>query len=101
MAGIATSKSLRLTQAIAAAIIYATVSGCATQVAAARKADADARGAPEQCFGIARAGHNDCRTEAHVCAGWSSVDSDPGAFVYLPSGTCERITGGRLEFSRS
>jgi uncharacterized membrane protein len=73
--------------------------GCSAQVAALKRAEAKSRGATERCFGVARAGSNDCKTHAHVCAGWSRRDRDPGAFIYVPAGTCERIVGGRLQES--
>jgi uncharacterized membrane protein len=77
----------------------AVLDGCSAQVAALKRAEAKSRGATERCFGVARAGSNDCKTHAHVCAGWSRQDRDPGAFVYVPAGTCERIVGGRLQES--
>ena len=83
-----------VTRAIASLLSATLLSGCAAQVAASKRAAAIDRGAPERCFGIARAGRNDCRTTAHICAGWAYRDSDPQAFVYVPTGTCERITGG-------
>lgn len=89
----------RISAAITLLLSAAAVSGCAAQVAAAKRAEAETRGATEPCFGIARAGKNDCRTKAHVCAGWARRDRDPGAFIYVPDGTCERIVGGRREES--
>lgn len=89
----------RLSIAIAVVIGSAELGGCAAEVAAFKKADAATRGATETCFGVARAGQNDCRTRAHVCAGWSRRDRDPGAFVYVPAGTCQKIVGGRNEES--
>jgi uncharacterized membrane protein len=77
----------------------AVLDGCSAQVAALKRAEAKSRGATERCFGVARAGSNDCKTHAHVCAGWSRRDRDPGAFIYVPAGTCERIVGGRLQES--
>lgn len=51
----------------------------------------------EKCFGIAKAGANDCAamTGAHSCAGMSKVDSDPNEWVYVPAGYCSRIVGGQ------
>ena len=51
----------------------------------------------EKCFGIAKAGSNDCAsvTGAHSCAGMSKVDSDPSEWVYVPAGYCSRIVGGQ------
>jgi len=53
--------------------------------------------ASEKCFGIARAGANDCAsaTGSHSCAGMSKVDSDPSEWVYVPAGYCDRIVGGK------
>ena len=83
--------------AIASVLAAPTLFGCATEVAVAKLAAAEARGAPEKCFGVARAGFNDCRTQHHVCAGWSRTDRDEGAFVFVPAGTCLRIVGGQLK----
>jgi uncharacterized membrane protein len=79
--------------AIATLLSTSLLSGCATQVAASKHAAAIEQGAPERCFGVARGGRNDCKTDAHICAGWAYHDSDPQAFVYVPAGTCERIVG--------
>jgi len=77
----------------------AVLDGCSAQVADLKRAEAKSRGATEPCFGVARAGRNDCKTHAHVCAGWSRHDRDSSAFVYVPAGTCERIVGGQLDES--
>jgi uncharacterized membrane protein len=82
--------------ALASVLAAGALDGCAAQVAASKRAAAQKAGSAEQCFGVARAGKNDCRTHAHVCAGWSRRDRDPGAFIYVPAGTCERIVGGSL-----
>ena len=51
----------------------------------------------EKCYGIAKAGHNDCQTATSSCAGTSKTDNQMDAFVYLPEGTCSKIPGGSLE----
>ena len=89
----------RVYLAMIAFLSAAVLDGCSAQVAALKRAEAKSRGATERCFGVARAGRNDCKTHAHVCAGWSRHDGDPGAFVYVPAGTCERIVGGQLDES--
>lgn len=49
----------------------------------------------EKCYGIARAGKNDCAsTGANSCAGTSKVDGDKKAWIALPEGYCDRIVGG-------
>ena len=51
----------------------------------------------EKCYGIAKAGANDCAsTGNHSCAGTSKVDADPASWVFVPEGYCERIVGGSL-----
>ena len=52
----------------------------------------------EKCFGVAKAGKNDCGSSdgRHSCAGQSVNDADPTEWLYLPKGTCEKIVGGSL-----
>jgi uncharacterized membrane protein len=47
----------------------------------------------EKCYGIAKAGKNDCAAGVHSCAGQGTKNSDKSSFVYLPSGACEKIVG--------
>jgi uncharacterized membrane protein len=48
----------------------------------------------EKCFGVAKAGGNDCQTNASSCAGTSKRDMQADAWIYLPTGTCAKIAGG-------
>lgn len=50
----------------------------------------------EKCYGIAKAGMNDCQTSTHSCAGSSTKDNQLDAFLLLPQGLCTKITGGSL-----
>jgi len=50
----------------------------------------------EKCYGVAAAGHNDCATNTSSCAGTSKTDSQGDAFIAIPKGLCEKITGGSL-----
>ncbi len=50
----------------------------------------------EKCYGIAKAGHNDCETSASACAGTSKTDNQRDAWLYVPKGTCSKIVGGNL-----
>jgi uncharacterized membrane protein len=46
----------------------------------------------EKCYGIAKAGKNDCAsTGNNSCAGTSKVNADPRAWIYVPEGYCDRI----------
>jgi uncharacterized membrane protein len=49
----------------------------------------------EKCFGVAKAGQNDCANLAgtHSCAGQSKVDNDPGEWKYVAKGTCKDLKG--------
>jgi uncharacterized membrane protein len=47
----------------------------------------------DKCFGIAKAGQNDCAAGKHACAGQSTVDNDPISWKYVARGTCEKIGG--------
>jgi len=52
----------------------------------------------EKCYGIARAGQNDCASAgSNSCGGTSKVNADPRAWIYVPAGYCERIVGGSLK----
>lgn len=50
----------------------------------------------EKCAGIAKAGKNDCGSldGKHNCAGQATFDNLDQEWVYVPEGTCEKITGG-------
>jgi uncharacterized membrane protein len=51
----------------------------------------------EKCYGIAKAGMNDCATAAQSCASSATKDRQSDAFIFLPSGTCQKIVGGVLK----
>lgn len=46
----------------------------------------------EKCYGVAKAGKNDCATAAHSCAGNSKTDGE--AWLNTPKGLCDKIVGG-------
>jgi uncharacterized membrane protein len=51
----------------------------------------------EKCFGISKAGQNDCAstTGAHSCAGQAKKDMDPTEWKYVAKGTCDKM-GGKM-----
>jgi uncharacterized membrane protein len=51
----------------------------------------------EKCYGVAKAGKNDCQTATHSCAGTSTADAQADSWIYVPAGTCEKIVGGSLK----
>jgi uncharacterized membrane protein len=78
-------------QALIAAAL-ATV--CAAGVGSATAAPA---GDKEKCFGVAKAGQNDCASAngSHSCAGQAKTDMSPTEWKYVAKGTCEKA-GGKL-----
>ena len=55
---------------------------------------ADATG-KEKCYGIAKAGQNDCAniSGSHSCAGQSKVDKGIDEWAYVKAGTCKKLGG--------
>ena len=53
----------------------------------------------EKCYGVAKAGQNDCATKTSSCVGTSATDGQTDAFTVLPGGLCERLSGGSLTSS--
>ena len=53
----------------------------------------------EKCYGVVKAGKNDCQTATSSCAGTSKRDQQVDAWIYLPTGTCDKIAGGKTEAS--
>jgi uncharacterized membrane protein len=47
----------------------------------------------EKCFGVAKAGQNDCGTAKHACAGSAKADNDASEWKYVAKGTCEKMGG--------
>jgi uncharacterized membrane protein len=47
----------------------------------------------EHCFGVVKAGANDCATGTHACAGHAKKDNDPTEWKYVARGTCEKMGG--------
>lgn len=49
-------------------------------------------GAKEKCYGVAKAGKNDCAAGPGTsCAGTSTKDYQGNAWKYVAKGTCEKI----------
>ena len=81
------SKNRSAAVLVGAAVVSALVMGA---VATAQAGDS------EKCYGIAKAGKNDCQTATNSCAGMSKTDGDRQAFILVPKGTCDKISGGNL-----
>lgn len=83
--------------AIIAAAIAATVS---MSVSVPMNAYAASK---EKCYGVAKAGQNDCANLAgtHSCAAQSKVDNDPGEWKLVPAGTCTDLGGFSKEDAKT
>ena len=57
----------------------------------------------EQCFGIAKAGKNDCANLAgtHDCSGKAKVDMDKGDWKYVAKGSCKSMKGMSMEEAKA
>jgi uncharacterized membrane protein len=58
--------------------------------------DPPAQAGTDKCYGVAKAGQNDCGTTKHGCATLSKVDRDPTDWKMVPKGTCEKL-GGKVD----
>lgn len=50
----------------------------------------------EKCYGVAKAGKNDCANGVHSCAGQATKDMDKSSFLEVPAGVCGKLAGGNL-----
>lgn len=94
MEQISQSKRLLLISAIAAAVAAPALASAASSAQPAKMPTWKS----EKCYGIAKAGKNDCAsTGNNSCAGMSKADADPKSWVFVPAGYCERIVGGHKD----
>jgi uncharacterized membrane protein len=91
-------KNASLASSLAASALAAAVALAIAAPAKAAGPVPDPGPSFEKCFGIAKAGKNDCAS-GHSCAGTATKDRAAADFVYLPKGTCEKIAGGNLQSS--
>lgn len=78
-------------------------SAMAVALSMALQASAQAGPAPvpkfdhEKCFGVTKAGKNDCQTANSSCAGTSKRNAQGDAWLYMPKGACEKLVNGSLQ----
>jgi len=84
---------LKTTSLITSALSLALVAGSSTL---------NAENQREQCAGVVKAGLNDCASAEHVCAGMNTDDGTETDWLWLPTGTCNKIVGAHtLKTSKS
>lgn len=66
-------------------------------------AHADDSKGKEKCFGIAKAGQNDCSnlSGSHSCAGQASADNAADDWKYVAKGTCKSLGGMTSEEAKA
>jgi uncharacterized membrane protein len=84
-------------QLVASALASAFALGLAGQ-AAAQDMSKD-KGNKEKCYGVAKAGANDCAnlSGTHSCAGQSKADMGADEWKYVAKGTCKDMKGMTAE----
>ena len=76
---------------LVAAALFALTAGAAIAADQAMSSSSTAA-ATEKCYGVAKAGQNDCKAGAGTtCAGSSKADYDGKYFKEVPKGTCVAI----------
>lgn len=83
--------------AVNAGMMLAIAGAMIGAVAASMRHGAQANVERERCYGVTRAGANDCANAVHSCAKQSSVENDKREWIAMPKGTCLRLAGGSLD----
>lgn len=86
------TKKDKLIQAAMTAFFVLTTTH--TALAASSKTDTSST---EKCYGVVKAGMNDCSTATASCASSATKDNQPEAFLVMPKGLCEKLVGGKLK----
>ena len=78
-------------------VIGSALAGLIALTSAASAVAADEKG-KEKCYGVAKAGANDCAsaTGSHSCAGTATKDNDKGDWKYVDKGTCDKMGGSTM-----
>lgn len=68
-------------------------------VSSAHAEDTTAPAEKEKCYGVVKAGQNDCAAAdgSHSCAASAGVDASGQEWIMLPAGLCTKLVNGSLE----
>ncbi len=73
-------------------LVASAVTAALAMVAVPAQADGT-----EKCYGVAKAGKNDCAAgPGTTCAGTSKVDNQGNAWMLVLDGSCAKMSGGSL-----
>ena len=84
---------------VSSALASVLAMGLVTATTAAQAAD----GAKEKCYGIVKAGANDCAnlSGSHSCAGQATTDNSPMEWKYVAKGSCKSLGGLSAEEAKA
>ncbi|MGB7740579.1 MAG: DUF2282 domain-containing protein [Steroidobacteraceae bacterium] len=74
-------------------VTIAAAIGSLLAVGIANAGNEEGKDAKVKCYGVAKAGKNDCATASHSCAGSSKKDNDPTEWKKMPQAECEKAGG--------
>lgn len=76
-------------------MIAAALAGVCFASAANAQDAGTSKASKEKCYGVAKAGQNDCASSngTHSCAGQAKTDNAKEEWKYVPKGTCEKAGG--------
>lgn len=77
-------------------VINSAIAGLFVMGMATAEQSLAAKKGMEKCYGVAKAGQNDCGSAdgSHSCAGQAASDGLAGEWIYVPTGTCDKIVNG-------
>ncbi|MBU0800172.1 MAG: DUF2282 domain-containing protein [Alphaproteobacteria bacterium] len=81
---------------VTAGLIAGALATAAASVASATSHDAPA--GKEKCYGVVKAGKNDCSAadKSHACMGGAKTDGSGLEWIAVPKGVCEKLVNGSL-----
>lgn len=79
-----------------AKITCTAIMGSGIIMGAVNEAQAKTYKKMEKCYGIAKAGQNDCGAKGHACQGQATKNGDKDEWLLVPKGLCNKIVGGSL-----
>ena len=81
---------MKSNQIISSALFAALSLGLVGQASASQET-----GAKEKCYGVSKAGQNDCAnlSGSHSCAGQAKAEMSADEWKYVAKGTCKSMSG--------
>lgn len=84
-------------------ILVSSAIAAALSLGLAAHANAQDKAAKEKCYGVAKAGQNDCAnlSGTHSCAGQAKTDMAADEWKYVPKGSCKDMKGMSAEEAKA